>query len=74
MLNLAVLGLEPSRRSVCTRRVLEVGVRLRAEAWGWHYVRANSVKCELGTLKNWRFKTRFFASFLFAFCLDRGHS
>jgi hypothetical protein len=25
------------------------------------------VKCELGTLKNWRFKTRFFASFLFAF-------
>jgi hypothetical protein len=51
MLNLAVLGLEPSRRSVCTRRVLEVGVRLRAEAWGWHYVRANSLKCELGHLR-----------------------
>jgi hypothetical protein len=67
MLNLAALGLGPSRRSVCTRRVLEAGVRLRAEAWGRHYVRANSVKCELGTLKNWRFKTRFFAWFLFAF-------
>jgi hypothetical protein len=52
---------------VCAPLVLEGGVQLRADAWGRHYVRANSVKCELGTLKNWRFKTRFFASFLFAF-------
>jgi hypothetical protein len=31
------------------------------------YVRAKNPKRATTTLKNWRFKTRFFASFLFAF-------
>jgi hypothetical protein len=43
------------------------GLRLRVEVWGRHYVRAKNLKCVPTPLKNWRFKTRFFASFLFAF-------
>jgi hypothetical protein len=34
---------------------------------GRHYVRAKDLKWSTTTLKNWRFETRFFASFLFAF-------
>jgi hypothetical protein len=39
---------------------------------GWgirvlYYVRAKNLKWALTTLRNWRFKTRFFASFLCAF-------
>jgi hypothetical protein len=52
---------------VCVAFGLEGGVRLRVEVWGPDYVRAKSLKCLLRTLKYWRFKTRFFASFLFAF-------
>jgi hypothetical protein len=46
---------------------LRGGVRLRVKISGPRYVRAKNIKCATTTLKNWRFKTRFFASFLFAF-------
>ena len=46
---------------------LEEGVRLSVDVWGLYYVRAKNLKWQTTTLKNWRFKTRFFASFLFAF-------
>jgi hypothetical protein len=59
--------LGPSRRSVCVPRARKVGVRLRVKFLGLRYVRANSLKCLLWTLKCWRFKTRFFASFIFVF-------
>ena len=52
---------------MCAPLVLGKGVRLRVDVWGRHYVRAKNLKCVPTTLKNWRFKTRFFASFLFAF-------
>ena len=55
------------RRSVCVPLVLGGGVRLRIKCLERYYVRAKNLKCGLGPLKNWRFKTRFFASFLFAF-------
>jgi hypothetical protein len=55
------------RRSECARLVLEGGVRLRVKYLGPRYVRAKNIKCATTTLKNWRFKTRFFASFLCAF-------
>jgi hypothetical protein len=55
------------RRSVCVPLVLEGGVRLRVKCLGPRYVRAKNRKSATTTLKNWRFKTRFFASFLFAF-------
>jgi hypothetical protein len=52
---------------VCAPCVLEgvfgCGLGLR----GPRYVRAKNLKWATTTLKNWRFKTRFFASFLFAF-------
>jgi len=55
------------RRSVCTPSiegwVFNCGLGLR----GLCYVRAKSLKSATTTLKDWRFKTRFFASFLFAF-------
>ena len=52
----------------CARRVREgsefdCGLGLREPC----YVRAKDLKWATTTLKNWRFKTRFFASFLFAF-------
>jgi len=62
-----VRRLRPLRRSVCVRLVLEGGVRLRVKHLGPCYVRAKNLKWVTRTLKNWRFKTRFFASFLFAF-------
>ena len=37
-------GLGPSRRSVCAAFVLEVGVRLRVDAWWLYYVRAKNLK------------------------------
>jgi hypothetical protein len=52
---------------VCALLVLEEGVRLRVDARGPCYVRAKNLKWATTTLKYWRFKTRFFASFLFAF-------
>jgi hypothetical protein len=52
---------------VCAPLVLGVGVRLRVKYLGPRYVRAKDLKCATTTLKNWRLKTRFFASFLFAF-------
>jgi hypothetical protein len=52
---------------VCALLVLEEGVRLRVDALGPYYVRAKNLKWATPTLKNWRFETRFFASFLFAF-------
>ncbi|MGA7816825.1 hypothetical protein, partial [Caballeronia sp.] len=55
------------RRSVCVAFGLEGGVRLRVDVCRPDYVRAKSFKCLLRILKYWRFKTRFFASFLFAF-------
>jgi hypothetical protein len=45
------------------RGVFDCGLGLR----GPSYVRAKDLKCATPTLKNWRFETRFFASFLFAF-------
>jgi len=54
-------------RSVCVPYALEGGVQPGVDVWGRHYVRAKSLKCATPTLKKWRFKTRFFASFLFAF-------
>jgi hypothetical protein len=56
-----------SRRSVCAPLVLEVGVRLRVDGMRPCYVRAKYLKCVTTTLRYSRFKTRFFASFLFAF-------
>jgi len=55
------------RRSVCAPCGRKVGVRLSVDGWGPCYVRAKDLECATTTLKNWRFKTRFFASFLFAF-------
>jgi hypothetical protein len=48
---------------VYLRRVFGCGLGLR----GPRYVRAKNLKWATTTLKNWRFKTRFFASFLCAF-------
>ena len=59
--------MRPLRRSVCARMVLEGGVQVRVKCMEPRYVRANSLRYMERTLKNWRFKTRFFASFLFAF-------
>jgi len=56
-----------SRRSVWGAVMLGEGVRLWVDECGTRYVRAKSLKRATTTLKNWRFKTRFFASFLFAF-------
>jgi hypothetical protein len=52
---------------VCALLVLGVGVQGRVKCLGPSYVRAKDLKWAPTTLKNWRFKTRFFASFLFAF-------
>ena len=57
----------PLRRSVCAPFVLEEGVRLPVKYLGPRYVRAKNLECATPTLRYWRFKTRFFASFLFAF-------
>jgi hypothetical protein len=62
-----VSAIPPSRRSVCAPLALEEGVQLRAKYLGPCYVRAKNLKFATPTLKCWRFKTRFFASFLFAF-------
>ncbi|MGA7812903.1 hypothetical protein, partial [Caballeronia sp.] len=59
--------LRPLRRSVCAPFELGVGVQLRVDGWEPYYVRAKNLKWATATLKNWRFKTRFFASFLCAF-------
>ncbi len=60
-------AIRPSRRSVCAPLELGGGVRIRVKCLGPSYVRAKNLKWATPTLKNWRFKTRFFASFLFAF-------
>ena len=46
---------------------LEEGVQVWVECMGPRYVRAKNLKWATPTLINWRFETRFFASFLFAF-------
>jgi hypothetical protein len=51
-------------RAVCALgEVFNCGLGLR----GRHYVRAKDLKWSTTTLRYWRFETRFFASFLFAF-------
>ena len=52
---------------MCAPYLRKVGVRLSVDVWGPYYVRAKNLKCATTTLRYWRFKTRFFASFLFAF-------
>ena len=59
--------MRPWRRSVCAPFARKAGVRLRVKYLGPRYVRAKNRKSATTTLKCWRFKTRFFASFLFAF-------
>jgi hypothetical protein len=62
-----VTEIRPWRRSVCAPYALGAGVQVRVEVMGPRYVRAKNLTWARTTLKNWRFKTRFFASFLFAF-------